>query len=624
MGPLFFPLPVLAMVLAALDCLLVRLEHPWRASDTRLFFQAYYVYAVFGLCALLPAAATLRLWEKLRAGRAIPGTEAARPWVVLFGWMALPVVAHATLDRYTSLVGFAGLVAPAPWVELGGALLGGFGALLVVGRLLARAPGVRTAAIGALLALAVGLFLPLRPRPARATVDPARPNLLLLVWDTCRSDKLQPYGYERPTTPGLARLSAESLVFEDSLSVSSFTFTSHLSLLTGVLPSTHGARLLDMRFDPERASSIATLLSEAGYRTGAFVGTDVLAGRTGIRAGFEVYDDVVDPPVCDTRAWGLVHDLQALAAGALPFLRNDGRPHWFQDFQRPADEVLARALAWIADDHDERPWFCLINLYDVHWPYLPRGAAGRSLVRPYDGPLDGYLFRSQRWRAGTPIGPEDARHVADLYDGELADLDRAVTRFLDELGLDAGGTAVLLTSDHGEGLGERDTWNHDGVREPQVRVPLVVRLPEMRPNGRRVAGPVSGLDVAPTLLGLAGLEPPAGMQGLDLTRVEPPPERERWIEDRDHVDPSDVRVALYRGEKKLVRYGVGADARYELYDLARDPVGTEDAAREAPAEFAELVAELERARANLDAADGERVDPGAAADALRALGYAGD
>jgi arylsulfatase A-like enzyme len=213
-------------------------------------------------------------------------------------------------------------------------------------------------------------------------------------------------------------------VFEDSLSASTFTFTSHLSMLTGVHPVTHGAHLLDMRFDPARARSIAEDLAAAGYRTGGFVGTDVLSGRTGIARGFEVWDDQVDPPVCDTLAWGFVHDLQALAAKSVAALRFDGRPHWIQDFQRPADEVLGRALAWIRRA-DPRPWFCFVNLYDVHWPYLPEGEGGR-LVRPYDGPVDGFLFRSDRWRSGYRMRAEDEAHVRDLYDGEVFDLDARV------------------------------------------------------------------------------------------------------------------------------------------------------------------------------------------------------
>ena len=621
MGPLFLPLPVLAVVLAALDVVLVRWREPWRASGAGVFFQAYFLGAAFGLLALLPARWTLARLDARSRRPWLIGHADARPWVVLLGWMVLPVAAQATLAGHASLVGLAGLLSAAPWLELAGTVAFGFVALGLAGRLLGSWPGLRTASVGLALALAAGLFL----QPAAATTGaahgPARPNLLFVVLDTCRSDKLEPYGQERPLSPGLAALARESLVFEDALSASTFTFTSHLSMLTGLSPLTHGAHLLDMRVDRTRARSLAETLGAAGYRTGAFVGTDVLAGHTGLRAGFEVYDDAVDPEVCETFAWRFVHALQSLAAQAIPALRFNGRPHWIQDFQRPAPEVLARARAWIARP-DPRPWFCFVNLYDVHWPYLPEGE-GRALVRPYDGPVDGFLFRSDRWRSGTALGPADVRHVNDLYDGELLDLDAELRGFLDTLALERGGTAVLVTSDHGEGLGEHGTWNHDDVREPQVRVPLILRLPEPSPSGARVARPASGIDVAPTLLALAGLELPEGMEGLDLLAPGADAERERWVDDRDHLSPAEHHFVLYHGPFKLVRFGGGAEARYELYDLARDPQGFRDVQDEHPEVFRALVERL-CARTGGQPAQAAEGALEASAAALEALGYAGD
>ena len=625
MGSLLFPLPVLAIVLAALDAFLVRQAEPWRPPDVTLFFHAYFLWVAFGLLALLPARLTLRFLDARSKPWPARGYD-ARPWLALLGWMVLPIVAETTLDEHTSLVGFSGLLSVRPWLELGGLVLGSVGGLALLGRFLGNVPGLRTSTIGVGLAFGVSFFLPARkPVPVPAVAD-ARPNLLLLVWDTCRADRLEPYGAARPTSPGLARLAEESVVFENALSASTFTFTSHLSMLTGVPPETHGAHLLDMRFDPSRASSIATRLKEAGYRTGAFVGTDVLAGRTGMRAGFDVYDDQVDPPVCDTFAWRFVHAVQSLAAELVPALRFNGRPHWIQDFQRPGDEVLARTLAFIRRE-DPRPWFCFVNLYDAHWPYLPEGEGRERLVRPYEGPVDGFLFRSDRWRPGYRLDEADKQHVSDLYEGEIHDLDAVVERFLGQLGLERGGTAVLVTADHGEGLGEAksdgvDTWNHDDVCEPQVRVPLVLRLPEPSPAGRRVADPASGIDVAPTLLGLAGLEAPRDMEGRDLLAAAPAGERERWVDDRDHVDVDDYRCALYRGDFKLVRFGAGAEVRYELYDLARDPAGVRDVQAEHPELLAELVARMQQRTGNASVATGTGSTGSAAA--LQALGYAGD
>jgi arylsulfatase A-like enzyme len=618
MGSLLLPLPVLAIVLAALDVVLLRWAEPWRTSGPGVFFQAYFLWATFGLVALWPARWTLKRIDARSRRPWLIGHADARPWVVLVGWMVLPVAAHATLEGHASLVGLRGLSSPTPWLELGGTLVLGLCGLGLAGRLLGALPGVRAASFGLTLAFGAGFFL--RPAAARESAAPAspRPNLLLVVLDTCRADKLEPYGQERPLSPGLAELAEESLVFVDSLSASTFTFTSHLSMLTGLHPLTHGAHLLDMRVDPERAPTIAERLSTAGYRTGAFVGTDVLAGHTGLRRGFDVYDDAVDPEVCETFAWRFVHALQTLAAKAIPALRFNGRPHWIQDFQRPAADVLARARNWIASG-DPRPWFCFVNLYDVHWPYLPEGE-GREFVRPYDGPVDGFLFRSDRWQPGYHLGPGDVRHVNDLYDGELVDLDREVRAFLDGLALERGGTAVLVTSDHGEGLGEQGTWNHDDVREPQVRVPLILRRPEPEPSNERVSRPASGVDVAPTLLALAGVEVPVGTEGVDLLGPGDAG-RLRWVDDRDHVSPDEHRIVLYQGRFKLVRFGAGASARYELYDLDADPTGFTDVQARHPEVFEAMSALLEARTQGASAFPG---DSDASASALQALGYAGD
>jgi arylsulfatase A-like enzyme len=617
-------LPFLALVAAALETLLVRARLPWRPSGIELFLQALALWIVFALLALLPALATTVLLERRRVHRS-PATRprAGTAAAVLLGWMTVPVVAHATLDRHVGLEGeLSALRAPRPWLEVLAVLIVAVLALLVLDRCLRRVRPAAAALVAALGALLVGV---LPGGPDASATDGAgaagRPNLLLVVWDTCRSDLLIPYGHTRETTPHLADLAAESVVFENAVSAATFTFSSHLSMLTGVLPSTHGGRLLSTRYDPRRARTVADVLRRAGYRTGAFVGTDVLAGRTGIRHGFELYDDRVDPAVCDTHAWKLVHDLQSLAARFVPSLEKNGNPHWIQDFQRPGDGVLASALEWIERD-DPRPWFAFVNLYDVHWPYVPESDP-RGLVGDYDGPVDGYLFRSDAWTPGYEVTEEDKRHVVELYEAELAALDREVDGFLAALGLERGGTAVLMTSDHGEAFGEAGHWKHEDVLEPQVRVPLILRTPEAAPEGRRVSAPTSGIDVGPTLLALAGVERPADMQGVSLLD-DIPEDRVVLVEDRDHLDPLDVRVALYRGPWKLVRWGLGDDVRHELYDLRTDPLGVEDVSARHPQVFDDLRELLAERRRAADTADREVDVEGSGADGLHALGYTGE
>jgi arylsulfatase A-like enzyme len=632
MRRLLVALPVVVIVAAAADSFLTRRTVPHRPVEPELYLQALLLWAAFALLALLPAYAILRRLDRRAAKAAAPeraparagGTGLRAGFLLLFITL-VPVTAHGAIDAFTRPgQNVSDLRTPWPWVTLlvSTAVLGLL--LYAVARLLARFPARVVALAAVLLALPIGLFLPRSEAPRAAVHKPEaadKPNLLLLVWDTCRADHTEPYGYGRETTPGLARFAEEALVFESARSATIFTFTSHLTMLTGVMPSEHGARLLRTRYDPQRASTLPALLHAEGYRTGAFVATDVLAGRTGIRHGFEVYRDRVDPLVCDTRGWSLVHDLQAVLALRFAALRDNGRPHWFQDFQRSAPEVLAEAEEWIGRD-DPRPWFCMINLYDVHWPYLPAETERDALVREYDGAMDGYLFRSDDYPKGHKPTEEDVAYIRDLYDAELLQLDRDVERFL--RGLDLDQTAVLLTADHGEGLGEAGTWMHQHLFEPQLSVPFMLRLPGGERRGR-VQGWVSGIDVMPTLLGLADVAPPAGIQGLDLSRETPAEDRRILVEDSDNFDPAVVRLALYRGQWKIVRDGYGENQRYRLYDLSTDSVGEIDVSAQHPEIQAAMAAEMQELWGDLDKRlAGEAVDLGSQADGLRGLGYVGD
>jgi arylsulfatase A-like enzyme len=315
-----------------------------------------------------------------------------------------------------------------------------------------------------------------------------------------------------------------------------------------------------------------------------------------------------------------------------PRFNGNGMPHWFQDFQRPAPEVLNAAYRWIRE-RDARPWFCMINLYDVHWPYTPGERAKAAFVEPYEGIVDGYLFRSDSYERppdvarGARIQPADRRHLIQLYDAEMFELDHHVGAFLDALHLESSGTAVILTSDHGEGFGEAGRFEHDDICEPQVRVPFLVYEPraegrEPRTGEARVR--TSGVDVAPTLLGLAGVPVPGHMTGIDLAHEEPEPDRLILVEDRDKLHARNHHYAVYRGPWKLLQTGVGESAKVELFDLRIDQVGMYDVGDKSPDVRASLLAELRALRAQWGG-DAERFDERGAAGnrATQALGYGG-
>lgn len=616
-----------AVFFGALDVLLTRFTYNWRPFDAGIVWQSPVLWLSLGLVAL-PFFALAGRFLLQRAD-----APEAKPWPrVALGVLATaaPVAGHVLLSRHAGIDGeLSGFKTPWPWLEVGGLVLVVIGGALILKRLGSR---IRWNVVAFGLVLASVVMMLVKPSSisnSAGTAPPSadQPNVLLLVWDTCRSDRLMPYHYDRETTPNLAEFASEAVVFEEARSVCSFTFTSHLSMLTGVYPTTHGGRLLNSVVDPRRSTSVAQLFADAGYRTGAFVGTSVLTGKTGIRIGFDHYDDQVDPSVAYTRAWELINDLQVVAAKIHPPLRNNGNPHWFQNFQRPATDVLSRAKSWM-DEDEPRPWFCMINLYDIHWPFLPEGD-GQKLVRPYGGPLDGYFKRSNDYPKKDASGNKyeiteaDRQHISDLYDAELFDLDAVVDEFLAELSLDAGGTAVLLTSDHGEAFGEAPgVWLHDDIIEPQVRIPFLVRPAAAAPEGGRVVGLVSGIDVGPTLLGLAGLEVPGSMQGLDLTRGTPDPERTIRVEDRDHPQADDVRIASYSGYWKYLELGL-EDKVTRLYDLRSDPIGLVDVSGSYPEVAKAMKESLEEALEGAELAP-ESIDGNFDTSALEALGYMGN
>lgn len=578
-------------------------EHAYRPQDGSLVWQSLLAWSVLAL---------LLAW---------PLRRAARRWTATFSLtlaaMAGPIALHQSLRDalrgapfswsstaavVAGVIGVVGLCALAELKLLTSARARKLcAALLAVAGVVALLPGLNAAADGP------------STLSRRHDAQPARPHILLLVWDTTRADHLSPYGADSALTPNLSQLAAQSQVFESAWSSSLFTLSSHASLLTGLPPTLHGTTL---RHQALRMPTVAGALSGMGYRTGAFVGTSVLVGGRGLEREFDTYDDQVDPAVSDTRIWSLVHDLQATAAKLMPALAGNGLPHGFQDFQRPAHDVLAAAREFILAD-DRRPWFVMVNLFDVHWPYLPSDAAREHIVDAYDGPLTGHVFRANDYPADYEPNDADKAFVSDLYDAEMWDLDRAVETFLSDIDFDRGDLAVVMTSDHGEGLGEKGLWSHDAFVAPQTRVPLIVYAPGRVEAGSRVSAHVSGLDVAPTLLDLAHVPPEAmRLPGTSLLGAPPPADRILFVQNHDYPEPSKDGDAVIRGRFKLVsQFG-----QRTLHDLIDDPLDSVDISAEHP----QVVAELGLALDALLSAQTDSTDGLDNLDALRALGYVGN
>ncbi len=310
--------------------------------------------------------------------------------------------------------------------------------------------------------------------PARRTDGGPRLNVVLISIDTTRADCLGCYGNARIRTPNIDRLAAEGTLFEQCVSPAPITLPSHTSMMTGTNPFVHGVRDNGQFFVHPDNVTLAERLRQAGYHTAAQVAAYVLNREFGLDQGFEQYGDVESARRLSQRA---------AARHA---------------HERKADEVVSAALEWLAAAPGE-PFFLFVHLFDPHRTYSPP--------------------------------PRFARLYADNpYLGEIAFADEQVGRLLaalDERGL-SGRTLVVLTSDHGEGLGEHDEPTHASlVYDTTLLVPLIVRAPGHIAAGRRIAAQVRLIDLAPTVLDLLGLPIDARIEGRSLRgllagRDEPP------------------------------------------------------------------------------------------------------
>ncbi|MHC4470809.1 MAG: sulfatase-like hydrolase/transferase [Planctomycetota bacterium] len=337
------------------------------------------------------------------------------------------------------------------------------------------------------------------------------PSVLLVTVDTLRADALGCYGSASARTPRMDRLAAEGTRFSRAEANCPLTLPSHATILTGLLPAEHGLRDNDPPHPLPPAElrdygTLAETLASEGYETAAFVSASVVAARTGLAQGFTIYDGPAE-----------------------------GEPGALRYAERVGGETAALAAEWIRSAR--RPFFLWVHLFDPHEPYEPP-VAFRSGASP-----------------GTPEAYADEVAYADRCVGTLLDA-------LDEAGAE-GQTLVVVTSDHGEGLGEHGEPTHGYLLyETTLRVPLVLRWPGRVAEGAVREDLVGLEDVAPTIVGAAGGSP-AGLLG--------PPAEDRVVVSESlygwrHMAWAQLFAAQDGRNRKLVRGSARA-----LYDLGVDP-----------------------------------------------------
>lgn len=311
---------------------------------------------------------------------------------------------------------------------------------------------------------------------------PRKPNVLLITLDTTRADHLGCYGHTNAVTPALDKLAAEGVRFDNAQSVAPITLPAHASLLTGLLPPEHGIRINLTHSLPEDVPTITEAFKAAGYRTGAMIAFSVLDPRHGLNRGFDVYD----APAYDPEIKRIMQTIPALMGD------NEKVPY------RKADEIVDRAIAWLKKGRSRQPWFLWAHFYDPHFPlHWNRKAVGSNFFHPYDA--------------------------------EIAYMDQQIARLL--AFIDASGqrpdTLVAAVADHGEGLEEHGEPSHLVlIYEATMRIPLILQFPGRIGPGKVVNAPVSLVQVAPSLLDLAGIEPHPALRDFweGLTHLPDRPE----------------------------------------------------------------------------------------------------
>ena len=409
-------------------------------------------------------------------------------------------------------------------------------------------------------------------------------TILLISLDTTRPDHLSAYGYDRDTTPTLARLAREGTVFTHARSTSSWTLPAHMSLFTGLPPGLHDV-VIDFQSLDRGRRTLGEIFHQAGFGTaGVFSGAYVHPWY-GFGRGMDYYERGTQEP--------MILDLPPAQQRQQLGLREQ---IGHQEVTSPI--VTDRALTLLDRLTGPRK-LCFLHYFDAHYDYLaPPRIASRFLDAAYAGPINGKHAESLAQDLGDHPAAADVAQLEGYYDAELAWIDEHLAKLLErqEQRGELEHTLVVVVGDHGEAFFEHGRYGHRfDLHDEVLRIPLIVWAPHRVPGGRVIDENVSIVDVLPTLMDYAGLPPDPALDGRSLKPLidgghlpprpvnaalsffPPPPRPDHYV----------LSEALVQGDLKLVRKvqvpwspenerdisqpprpGTETD---EVYDLAADP-----------------------------------------------------
>ena len=445
------------------------------------------------------------------------------------------VIAASFLYSTARLLPIWERLTPARLKALDVALFGALGAWLVVGLLFLASQAAWTALVVTLVLVAAGVAVPLlagngsEPMPVRQAHKPDRPNILMIGSDTLRADRLNGAGYLRILTPTLDRLASKASFLTDCYVPCARTAPSVVSMLTGTWPHTHGVR--DTFVTPEQTRlpipALPKMLREAGYESA------IVCDWAGSDA--EKFDFGFDHADMPTDQWNIKYLLRQGPKDLRLFLSlfTQGRfgkrflPEVYYLGGIPLTEEIGldtrRMIARLAQR--DKPFFLMSFMATTHPPFTSKYPYYQMFSDPAYRGESKFIMAKLRdpWeiirRQGEPRSEFDLEQIIDLYDGCVKNFDAEVARVLDYLdrsGL-ADNTIVVVFSDHGFEFFEHETWGqgNTAVGDFSARVPIIVADPR-HPVPRKVADVVRTVDLAPTLLELAGLSVPPTVEGISL------------------------------------------------------------------------------------------------------------
>lgn len=417
------------------------------------------------------------------------------------------------------------------------------------------------------------------------------PSIILISIDTLRADRLQPYGYQRQTSPNIAEFARNAAVFNTVIAESSWTLPSHVAMLSGLHPIKHGVNDIKAKIDAG-TPLLADILKQAGYQTAAFVDGGYVRKAYGFARGFEHFHE---------RKQGLA-------------------------------SKIGPALKFLDQHQSDRPFFLFLHTYDVHCPYYP--------PEPYYSQFSSKDAQEieTKSRCGADfttagVTANQAQYLSDRYDGAVRMVDDVIGEFLKALAVRGLTERVIIaiTSDHGEEFFEHGSIGHQGSLHLELlKIPLIISAPGIVPG--HFTQPTGLIDITPTLLNIAGISSSLSFSGSSLLNI---------LQNADSTQSDSAQADRLSGfsylerKKRIFSLITGPwhflsfpeEGRVGLFQIEHDPLEQHDLSAKNPEIVTSVKRDLERILLTVGESEGRSAQTGelklnsSELEELKTLGY---